>query len=350
VFLPTLNSSAADWCPDISPDGLVLFFVSARTGNYDLWVTKRPTTADPWNTPINLGPSVNSSSIDLDPTISHDASTLYFMSMRPGGIGGLDIWQVSITPIVDFNGDGIVDSADMCIMVDHWGTAESLYDIAPVPFGDGIVDVQDLIVLSEHLFEEVDDPTLVVHWKLDETEGDIAHDSVGVYDGVLNGVPIWQPDGGRVNGALQFDGIDDYVSTDFVLNPADGVFSVFAWIKGGAPGQVIISQTGGANWLLADPLQGNLMTGLEGIGRGGNVPIVSETVITDGQWHRVGFVWDGSDRILYADDVEVAKDTQPGLGSSKGGLYIGAGKNLEHGTFFSGLIDDVRIYDRAITP
>jgi hypothetical protein len=38
------------------------------------------------------------------------------------------------------------------------------------------------------------------------------------------------------------------------------------------------------------------------------------------------------------------------LVGSKGGLYIGASKNLETGTFFSGLIDDVRIYNRAITP
>ena len=53
----------------------------------------------------------------------------------------------------DFNGDGIVDAVDMCIMVDYWGTNEPLYDIAPPPFGDGIVDVQDLIRLAEHLFE-----------------------------------------------------------------------------------------------------------------------------------------------------------------------------------------------------
>ncbi len=57
--------------------------------------------------------------------------------------------------IADLNRDGIVDSADMCIMVDHWGEYYPLCDIGPPPFGDGIVDVQDLIVLAEHLFEEV---------------------------------------------------------------------------------------------------------------------------------------------------------------------------------------------------
>jgi hypothetical protein len=55
----------------------------------------------------------------------------------------------------DFNGDGIVDCLDVCIMIDHWGEDYPLCDIAPAPFGDGIVDVQDLMVLAEHLFEEV---------------------------------------------------------------------------------------------------------------------------------------------------------------------------------------------------
>jgi len=56
-------------------------------------------------------------------------------------------------PESDFNGDGIVDAADMCMMIDYWGTNEPLYDIAPPPFGDGVVDVNDLVLLAEHLFE-----------------------------------------------------------------------------------------------------------------------------------------------------------------------------------------------------
>lgn len=40
-------------------------------------------------------------------------------------------------------------SADMCIMVDHWGENYSLCDIGPIPLGDGIVDVQDMIVLVD---------------------------------------------------------------------------------------------------------------------------------------------------------------------------------------------------------
>jgi len=99
-----------------------------------------------------------------------------------------------------------------------------------------------------------------------------------------------------------------------------------------------------------DPQEGELMTELKGSGRSTG-PLWPQTVITDGDWHRVGLVWDGSQRILYADDVEVAIDTQVSLGSSEGGLYFGAGNNLDTGSFFSGLIiDDIRIYNRALNP
>jgi hypothetical protein len=54
-------------------------------------------------------------------------------------------------------------------------------------------------------------------------------------------------------------------------------------------------------------------------------------------------------RLLYLDGVMVAIDSQSiELLSSNGGLRIGAGKNLEAGNFFSGLIDDVRIYNKAL--
>ena len=257
----------------------------------------------------------------------------------------------------DFNADGIVDLQDLLILIEYWGRDEPSVDIAPLPDGDGTVDCKDLALLIEYWDEEIPeipDRRVIAHWKLDETEGFIAQDNTGEHDGTLYGDPVWQAADGKRKGALQFDGIDDYVSTDFVLNPADGPFSVFAWIKGGAPGQAVISQTSnadGVNWLSADASAGNLMTELRNIaGRVVGPPLWSQTVITDGHWHRVGFVWDGSNRILYADGAEVATDTQTGLGSSAGGLYIGAGNNLEPGSFFSGLIDDVRIYDRAITP
>lgn len=138
-----------------------------------------------------------------------------------------------------------------------------------------------LAALAEHSLEDF---RLLAHWKLDEEDGGIAYDSAGDNDGTLNGDPNWQPTAGSVHGAIELDGEDDYVSTDFVLDPADGPFSVFAWVKAGAPEQVVISQVGetGRNWLAADS-QGNLMTDLRvPYGRLLGPPLVSDFLITDG--------------------------------------------------------------------
>jgi len=357
-----INSSYYDSCPCLSSDGLVLFFHGWRPGGpgpEDIWVSTRPSTSDVWGSAVPLPVPVNSPLIDGCAGISADGFTFYFASMRGGGSGSVDTWQATIIPIVDLNGDRVVNSADMCIIVDHWGEYYPLCDIGPTPLGDGIVDVQDLIVLAEHLFE---DYRLIAHWKLDETEGSIAYDSVDVNDGICHGEPLWQPTGGKVGGALLFDGLDDYISTDFVLNPVDGAFSVFAWIKGGVPGQVIISQADttidtpvgqstnpGSTWLGANPSDGSLMTGLSDIYFG---PLESESVITDGQWHHIGLVYDitALKRRLYVDGTEVAVDSGYVVGlSCDAGLYIGAGQALDATTFFSGLMDDIRIYDVALS-
>ena len=349
---PNVNTSDGEVGLDVSADGLTLIFSSNRpegSGDYDLWVTTRSTFSDPWGPAVNLGQGINTIYGESGPNISADGFSLYFCDYnfaKPGGSGGIDLWQIPIIPIVDLNGDGTVDAADVSILVDHWGTDNSLCDISPMPWGDGVVDVRDLVVLADHLFTY---PGALAYWKLDEVEGDIAHDSANDKDGSVHGDPIWQPGGGIVDGVLQLDGIDDYISTPFVLNPADGKFNVFVWIKGGAPGQAVLSQEVGANWLCADALEGNLMTELKGPGRSTG-PMFSQTNITDGNWHRIGLVWDGSHRTLYVDDVVVAEDTQDGLEGSDKGLYIGTGKAMEPGSFWSGLIDDVRIYNRAVTP
>jgi len=121
---PDLNSPSADGQPDVSADGLILFFRSQESGigSSDIWFSKRATVKDDWGMPVHLAPPVNTTASDSGPSISADGSILYFHSRRAGGLGDYDLWEVPVIPIVDLNSDGVVDSADMCIIVDHWGT------------------------------------------------------------------------------------------------------------------------------------------------------------------------------------------------------------------------------------
>ena len=78
--------------------------------------------------------------------------------------------------------------------------------------------------------------------------------------------------------------------------------------------------------------------------------LVSDALLSDEDWHEIGLVWDGTYRHLFVDSVEVAVDTRAlvSLTKSRGGLYIGAGETLDANSFWTGLIDDVRIYDQAL--
>jgi hypothetical protein len=215
------------------------------------------------------------------------------------------------------------------------------------------VGLEDVILMCQYWQYEVPEFGLLAHWKLDEVEGSEATNGTGdpKYDADLHGDPVWQPSGGVLDGALLFDGVNDSIEAPSVVNPADGPFSVVAWVKTDTPGKTIVSQTGtyGVSWLGIDDA-GRLVTRLQGSGRGAT-PLPPGTVITDNEWHRVGFVWDGQYRMLYVDDVEVVKDTNlQGVGGSDGALNIGVDKSLSNDSYFSGLIDDVRIHDRVVEP
>jgi serine/threonine protein kinase/Tol biopolymer transport system component len=92
---PKVNSSNTDACPWISADGLELYFQSWRTGGYsggDIYVARRATQSDPWAEPVNLGPLVNTKYDDLTPSLSPDGLLLWLSSNRPGGQSNMEIW------------------------------------------------------------------------------------------------------------------------------------------------------------------------------------------------------------------------------------------------------------------
>jgi len=121
TLVPNVNSSAPDGCPIESPDGLSLFFASARPGvpgnvGNDIWVADRESLTSPWQAPRNIGDPVNSLANDFCPTPVYGRS-LFFVSERPDNgtgtapCGGGDIYLSRQSPAGGWSTPVMLDCA-----------------------------------------------------------------------------------------------------------------------------------------------------------------------------------------------------------------------------------------------
>ena len=193
-------------------------------------------------------------------------------------------------------------------------------------------------------------PQPVSHWKFDEGSGTTAYDSVGTNDGTVYGA-TWTT--GQVDGALSFDGIDDYVRT------ANNVFTN-AQLASGATLSAWFNTDSTAHGYIADN-EGYLTLGVNhiyapnpnklcGIVDGGHHRFFSSSDVTDNLWHHAAIVWDGTDTaILYLDGLNVSSGHSgpPTPDRKTRPFTIGAHSTIA--AYFNGTIDDVMIFDIALS-
>jgi hypothetical protein len=207
---------------------------------------------------------------------------------------------------------------------------------------------------------------LVAYWPLNEGKGATTSDLSGNgNDGTLNGGPIWVD--GKFGGALDFDGTDDHVDcgNPSILDFGTSNFTVSAWIKTtNAAGETIFGN-GGDN-------SGGIRVRLYVEGNPGVKILVDDDIskydpegdiaVLDGQWHHIVGMRRGTALRVYIDGVEDQGATAHGestipaaydiSGTSQHNAYIGAQTSHTSGDlikFFGGLIDDVALWNRALT-
>ena len=189
------------------------------------------------------------------------------------------------------------------------------------------------------------------YWKLDEGSGATAVDSSGYgQDGTLNGSPLWDtttPDGIEFNNpyALNFDGADDYVScgsgpTITGANPR----TVAAWaytrnFNSGGIFQGGITQENLRDFSLRTLTTDNLWR-LQFWGTDIDITLPN----SQGQWHHYALSYDGTTVRLYYDGA-LQVEQALALNTGAADFMIGRWQNDS----FDGLIDDVRVYDRALS-
>jgi hypothetical protein len=197
------------------------------------------------------------------------------------------------------------------------------------------------------------DPDLAAYWKFDEGSGTTASDSSGNgNDGVIHGTPQWAA--GKFGGAFQFSG-DDYIDcgNGASLNIRDQITITF-WFNVQA-----FSNTWEAFLAKGDDSYRSSRSGGTGnathmgasgtsVG-GGNGYFDGTIIVTGGQWHHYAATYDGTAGKIYIDGV--LDVTSPGTGQinqSSYNLWIGENQQAT-GRLLHGLMDEVRIYKRALT-
>ena len=201
---------------------------------------------------------------------------------------------------------------------------------------------------------------LVGYWKFDEASGNIAYDSSGNNNhGTLINGPKWTRDVSssatlRPNGgALQFDGVDDYVEVPHSasLNLTNN-FTLEAWIYrnvANARHEILYKYRGTSGVDNYDFLVDNDNTlRFQFQDSGGNWrSAFSWRVVSANAWHHVAVVFSQPNVKFYIDGVETIKTLNYTPGTGNGSLRIGT--MTPYGSWFNGLIDEVRIYNRALS-
>jgi len=193
---------------------------------------------------------------------------------------------------------------------------------------------------------------MVSYWKFDEGEGTIAYDSAGTNDGIIHGA-AWTT--GQIDGALDFDGSNDYVSVphDQTLDiTGDITISTWIYLNEGALYEGIVTKCLG-NGPRNNPYDFRLtLSGLTLVRADatGHERVYSNLKIPLGEWHHGLVRVENNVPDFYVDGVITRKSadvifTRTPTGNTKP-VLIGA---RDDGLFFEGIIDDVMIFDRALS-
>ena len=246
----------------------------------------------------------------------------------------------------------------------YWSSTEqSAANAMVVDFSNGLnfnrpkTELRDLRCIRKDSLKILTTAGLVGHWKLDETSGTTAADSSGNgNDGTMNsGLDATSDSGkGAVGNALRF--LSNYgaisIPDDATLNPSNQI-TVSSWIKttNASTSRMLYKWDGGSNNDYILWKTGAGIPRFEINTSGGSVILSATAVdINDGIWHHITGTYDGSTVSIYVDGVFNNSIAHSGtLNDGTRPIVVGA-ENTTGATFsVNGQLDDVRIYDRAIT-
>lgn len=191
---------------------------------------------------------------------------------------------------------------------------------------------------------------LIAHWNAENGAVDVTGNG---HDGVFHGNATTVASGPFGN-AFTFDGIGDYINIGDELDMVSSDFTLTAWIKGDPTmdqwGRIIdkgfaSAYALGKRWVTNEVGFEFLNSGSQGNGFGTGTDLIDNT------WHHVAVTKSGTNVTIYADgDAENTETVSSAIQNGALPLLIGANPGEGTTGFWKGLLDELRIYDRALTP
>jgi len=293
---------------------------------------------------------------EVPPTENDQAVTVIFTEyvdpVTAETVGNYDIDNGITVLGATLQGDGmtvLLDTTQLSEAITYVLTVNNVRDLA-YPVNVIPADSQATFYLG------VDLNALVGHWTFDDAAGATALDSSG-YDhhGALESYstgdgPDWTT--GKLSGGLDFAG--EFDNRDRVRVPnspklnATSAITVAAWVWAdtwGGGNRRILQKGNSDNQYMFTDASDSLMFSLSGVSGG----VITAALPGAGDWHHVAGTYDGSTIIIYIDGAEA--NSQPANGPisvTSDDLIIGAKWGSVTGDYFDGLLDDVRIYRRAL--
>jgi hypothetical protein len=208
--------------------------------------------------------------------------------------------------------------------------------------------------LAQSIELQVQPSTVAAYYGFDENFGTKAYDdSVNSADATLNNTPTWTT--GKLGIALSFNGSSQWISIPSTTENNIETVSVSAWIKtsqspgsatpiiqkwdgsGGYPYALVLNTTGTVSFSASD---------------GTNTPTVTSgaTTVNDDAWHHVvGTRTDGGQMKIYVDGSIKNTTSDNASLSTTNSTVVGVARRSGGSNYFSGLIDEVKIFNAALS-
>lgn len=196
---------------------------------------------------------------------------------------------------------------------------------------------------------------LVAAYGFDETSGATAADASGQGNpGAVTGA-TWTA-AGHYGGALSFNGANNWVTVgDSPSLDLNGTLTLEAWVypataMSGSKTVAVKANGGGkVYWLRANNISGHPEGGIQQ--SGGPLRTEGTSPLSPQQWSHLAMTYDGAQETLYVNGQAVSTQTLSGpILTSGGALLIGGQPGGGYGAFFQGILDELRIYNRALSP